>query len=520
MNSPVNTFRPIARIIERVKSSNYIALLLIILFGLTVRVAVFSGITGGDDLIYTYHIHRFYTGNFEPGATHWSLRLGFILPSLLFTRIFGFNEIALVLFPLICSLINIVLIYAFARLFFSERIALYAAFLLSFFPMDVFLAGMVFLDTPLALMMSAAVFYFIKGEREDKTIYYLVSGICVGWAWLIKETGAYIFLFYIAYIITEKKIRLKYAFVVLAFLSIVVIEGGYYYIKTGNPLYRLSVAQKTHNETIQNNEILILRGKNWFIEPLLVLMTDQEFGFFYYFILPIAAYLLIKRDKKAKLPLIWMIPLMLYTLYGSTSPFHFFPLQRWPRYLAPITLPVLTILAYFFDEKKEWLGNKFSILSTLFLFFTSMFCIFFFNSGPDDSYFVKKIAEFERQNSQTAILIHWKMYNHLAPFLGYRKNNIRLYDFPENKPRPKGSFYYGLEIAEPDKVKNAYIVIPPENCQINPRNHTDWKFIRSIQKSGKFYCGWLEHSFLLNLVSSDAIEHFCPSKAYEIYYIP
>ncbi|GEM_PF-2969010 len=521
MDSSVNTFGYVNRIIERVRYSNNIVLLLIILFGLAIRIAVFSGITGGDDMIYSYHIHKFHTGDFEPGATHWSLRLGFILPSLLFTYLFGFNEIALTLFPLICSLINIILIYAFARLFFFERTALLAAFFLSFFPMDVFLAGMVFIDTPLALMMDAAIFYFIKGEREDKTAYYLLSGICVGWAWLIKESGAYIFLFYLTYLTMEKKLRLKYAVVVLAFLSVISIEGGYYYIKTGNPFYRLSVAQKTHNETIQNNEILILRGKNWFIEPLLVLATDQEFGFYYYLILPIAIYLFIKRDKKARISLIWMIPLMIYTLYGSTSPFHFFPLQRWPRYLAPVTVPALTLLAYFFNEKKECLGNKFSMLSTAFLFLTSMCCIFLFNSGPDDSYFVKKIAEFKRQNSQTAILIHWKMYEHLAPFLEYRKDNIKLYDFPENKPRPIGTFYYGLEIAEPDKVKDAYIVIPPENCQITPRNHNNWKFIRSVQKSKKFYCGWLEHSFLLNLnlISADAMGQFCPPKACEIYYI-
>jgi 4-amino-4-deoxy-L-arabinose transferase-like glycosyltransferase len=536
----VTQFRRIDHIFEYISSSSSIMILLILLFGLILRLAHFSGITGGDDMIYAYNIYKFSIGNFEPGTSHWDIRLAFLLPISLFVRIFGYNEFALALFPLICSMANIFLIYSLAKLLFTERIALYAAFLLSFFPLEVIFATMIFGDMVLALFMGLVVFYFLKGETQNNFIYYLLSGLCVGMAYLTKETGTYIIFFLIGYALIEKKIKLQYGLVILSFLAIFFVECGYYYLKTGDPLYHFSVLTRSDNKVIKEQEtgaqvnvdtsffkfkrksvrdLKVLRGKNWFVEPIFTFTTEQEFGFFYYFILPITIYLLIKKDPKVKILLIWMIPLLIYILYGSISPFHFQPLRRWPRYLSPLTFPALMLLAYFLNENKHWLWKKFSVLTTSFLLATSLICIFAFDSGPTDSYIVKKIAAFREQNSQKSVLVYWEMYQHLAPFLEYQKNqNIQLYGLPENKARPEGSLYYGIELADPDKARDCYIVIPLYYYEVNIQNtHPNWKLIHSIIRPKRFYCPFLER---LTFIPNDVKEKLCPNELCEIYYIP
>jgi len=521
---------------DDIESSKYILLPVILLFALIIRLSFFSGITGGDDLAYLEEIHKTYTGNFEPASSHWGLRLGFILPSLLCVYLFGFNEAALALFPLVCSVAHILLIYAAARLLVNEKTALLSAFLMAFFPLDVFFATMIFLDTPLALFMGLSAFYFIKGDIEDKTAYYVLSGLFLGLAYLIKETGLYITLFFIGSIIIEKKIRLKYGVVILSFLFIFFLEFSYYYLRTGNPVYRLSVAEGGHHtmmETLEkkhNNipkkgffkedvsEVLVLRGNNWYIEPFFMLATNQEFGFFYYFILPIMTYFLVKKDKKIKIVMIWMIPMFIYILYGTTNPFSFSPLRRWPRYLTPVTAPALIILAYFLIEKRKWLWHKFTELSVAFLLITSLMCIFLLDTGTTDSFIVKKIAEFRNQNSQKDMLVYWGAYQHLAPFLEYRKDiQIKLYGFPRNKQRPENSLYYGLELEEPDEAKDSYIVIPCSDPMNIQKNHSEWKLIHSIDSPKKFYCPWTENaSFFPTAVR----EKLCPDEVCRIYYIP
>ncbi len=525
---------------DDIESSRYILLSLILLFALIIRLSFFSGITGGDDLAYLEEIHKSYMGNFEPASSHWGLRLGFILPSLLSVYLFGFNEAALALFPLICSVAHILLIYALARLLLNEKTAMLSAFLMAFFPLDVFFATMIFLDTPLALFMGLTAFCFIKGEHSGKTAYYVISGLFLGWAYLTKETGLYITLFFIVYAIAEKKIRLKYGVVIISFLFVVFLEFGYYYLKTGNPAYRFSVIEGGHHSMIKTlekkyddisgtdqekdffkkdvSEVLILRGNNWYIEPLFMLTTNQEFGFFYYFILPITMYFLIKKDRKTRILMIWMLPLLIYILYGSTNPFSFSPLRRWPRYLAPVTVPALIILAYFLIEKGQWLWHKFTEISVAFLLLTSLMCIFLLDTGTTDSFIVKKIAEFRTQNTQKDMLVYWGTYQHLAPFLEYRKDiHIKLYGFPQNKNRPENSLYYGLELEEPDEAKDSYIVIPCSDPMNVQKNHSEWKLASSIDSPKKFYCSWTEKaSFFPTAVK----EKLCPEGVCRIYYIP
>ncbi len=513
--------------------SNAFILAGILLFGVILRLTVLSGITGGDDMIYAYDIHKVSHGNFEPGISHWSLRLGFIFPVALFAHLFGFNEYALILYPLFCSLGGILLMYFFGKLLFHENIGLLAAFLLSFFPLDVFFATMVFVDLPLGFFMGLSVFYFLKGEKQQQNIrYYMLSGIFLGISYLTKITGLYLGLFFIGYILVERRIKLKHAFVIVGFLCIFFLESGYYYFQTGNPIYQVSIlAQEGHWEKGNDNKLktvnpgddpsffkgksaeglAVLRGNNWWLEPIFTFTTNQEFGFFYYAIFPMIAYLMIKKDTNIKLLLIWMIPLTLYILYGSVSPFHFNPLRRWPRYLYPIAYPSILILAYFLSEKKYWIKGKFSTLTAGFLLITSLICIWGFNDGPTDSYVVKQIAEFNAQHPQKSLLIYWRMYRHLGPFIEYQKSPaIKIYGLSQSR--------YDVDVIEPDSATDSYIAVPLYDYGIEHlREHPNWELVHTIIRPKKSYCPILEN---FPGMPNGVKEKLCPTEICEIYLIP
>ena len=81
----------------------------------------FSGYVSGDDKHYLAQAYRFSIGDFAPGQNPWGNRLGLIIPSAFFMHIFGVNEFSYSLYPLICSLGNIILIYYFGKMLFSKH---------------------------------------------------------------------------------------------------------------------------------------------------------------------------------------------------------------------------------------------------------------------------------------------------------------------------------------------------------------------------------------------------------------
>src|SRR5262245_15201335 len=68
--------------------------LLIVFFGLLLRIILSGGIDGSDGLNYNLHAHRLSTGDVTPLRHVTSIRYPLIVPMALSMRIFGVNEAA------------------------------------------------------------------------------------------------------------------------------------------------------------------------------------------------------------------------------------------------------------------------------------------------------------------------------------------------------------------------------------------------------------------------------------------
>jgi len=469
-----------------------IRLLIIIIFGILLRVIFFSGYQVGDDKHYLLQAYKFSTGNFAPGENLWSLRIGLVGPTALFFFLFGINEFSAVLFSLLCSIGSIILIYYFGKLLFDKNTGVMSAFLLSFFPLDVIFATHLYPDIPLEFFLSLGVFFFLKGEKTDKKIYYLLSGIFIGIAYLQRITALLIVFFFIFYILYKKRFKINHLIVAMVVLVIFIFESCIYYFQTGNFFYQYL--------TIISHGINIgyplTRGTNWIIEPLFILTTEQELGFFYYFIFPVTVYLIFKRDKNIIIPLLWIIPLFLYIFYGPVDLCEYRVLLRDARYLSVITIPGLLILSYYLVRILH--KKIISIYIVIFLLLTSIGCVIIDNSRITD-YIPKQIYTFYKNHPNTDLILRPFDYFSILFYSRFQTNpHLKLFylegymggdtvkDIRSVYPNVKG--VYDLS-----KVHNAYVGLDVKYINYIPSNS---KLIKTIKKPQRFYYSILQKGIL------------------------
>ncbi|MEW6096781.1 MAG: glycosyltransferase family 39 protein [bacterium] len=503
-----------------------ILLIFIVLFGLTLRLIFFSGYVMCDDKYYLMHAYLLSIGKFEPLDFNFGLRIGLLAPTAFFFNLFGINEFSLVLFPLLCSIGGIILIYYFGRLFFDEKVGLAGAFLLSFFPLDVIFATHLYPDIPLTFFISLCIFSFLKGESNEKKWYYLLSGIFIGIAYLIKISTFTIIFFFVFYMLYKKRIKINYLFIPLGFLLILCLESSLYYFCEGDFLYRYH--SLNHWGKIQFI-YPIHRGSNWIIEPFLMLTIQQEFGFFYYFILPIIAYFLIKRNNKVNILLLWTIPIFLYIEYGSTTISRYLVLERVPRHLSIITLPSLLILAYFLVRK---LNKKFLYSFLIFLLLTSIGCCWVDNSRIKD-YLSRQIYTFHKNNPDKDLIISSRDYIALLFYSKMQINpNLKIFYpfklYPDGyksgyKVRVVKLIYPNVQVlSNLYQIHNAHIAMHEKYFKkYSSLIPSSAKLIKTIRKPKRFYYSILQKGIFKKIFNKLMGKRKYPfEESVQIYYIP
>lgn len=197
---------------------------------------------------------------------------------------------------------------------------------------------------------------------------------------------------------------------------------------------------------------------------------------------------------------------MVYTLYGSVSPFHYQPLRRLPRYLSPITIPSLLILSYFLIHKIN--KKLYSIITVVFLFLTSIGFICIDNSRIID-YVPRKIYLFHKEHPDTDLLITAFDYTALLFYSKFQINpHLKLLllseDINSNSTTIKNIkyiypnvgivFYHNL-----NNLHNVYVAINKEHNHLIPKNS---KLIKVIQKPKRFYQKFLEKQPIKKILES------------------
>lgn len=166
-------------------------ILLVIAFALFLRLFYYMGVMRGDDFRYAFYAYKFFHGGLDqstylPGIN----RPGLYVPAGVFLLLFGNSEFVVTLYPLLASIISIVLVYKILLLIANKDAALVGAFLWSVFPLAIFMATQLDPEGPLVMTTLSSVFFLLKAARADRlriaVAYYLLCLFYLAWAFLTK----------------------------------------------------------------------------------------------------------------------------------------------------------------------------------------------------------------------------------------------------------------------------------------------------------------------------------------------
>src|SRR3989338_8998142 len=233
------------RRIQKMKTWQIVSV--IVLFGLLLRVLFFSGMGISDSLAYSSAANDLREGKGidEKSVLTLSTRIGITATTALSYSLFGVNDLSAIAFALLASLGGIILVFLFGKLLFDERLGLLAAFLLAIFPFDVVYATQLNSDIPSAFFMALGVYLFLYAERKEAnpSVLCTLCGVLIGIGYLIRESALLIALFFITYILYQRRLRLRYLLVPLGVLLVLVLEALVFNQLTGDPLYRTHASQ-------------------------------------------------------------------------------------------------------------------------------------------------------------------------------------------------------------------------------------------------------------------------------------
>jgi hypothetical protein len=431
----------------------------------------FVGLNWSDDIPYTSDAHRVLNGNFYLGKYLPGLRIMMIYPTAFFYSLFGINNFSIALYPLLASLGSIIIIFYLGKTIFNEKIGLLAAFLLAIFPLNIIYGTWLMPDVPIAFFCGLAVLLFIKALKIEKKrfiqldkrkLLLFASGVSIGISYLHKVTGAIILLVLIPYmiytIIKKRRIDLDYLFLFVGLGLVLFLEGVFYYLCNGDFFTRFNTVSTFYASGLVSDLMLYPAAMfnlnyNWSFNwdnPYVV-----HYGLFYYFFILSFIYIIIKRSKKALIPMLWFLFLFLYLEFGSMQITSYVPIHKLPRHLTVLTIPGLLCLSYFlidfflkgkksFSDKKILLNTKRIIVVSVvgFLFATSIFYTYQKSEYLDASTWdMKEIYEYTRDYPDRDIYCDIGTLCHLRFYYKYENDeHIKNLAYVENEYELKDSF--------------------------------------------------------------------------------
>ena len=351
-------------------------LVLILVFALFLRLIFFTGADNSDSLAYYTYAHQVVDGKFTFTQNHFSSRIGLIYPQALIYGLFGVNDFTSNVLSLATSLAGIILIFYLGKLLFNEKIGLMAAFLLSFFPLDVIFSTRLLPDFPAAFFMALSVLLFLKGEKENKNKYYFLCGLSWGISFLIKEISAVFALFFLTYAIYKRKLTKYYILILIGIVLLLLLEFWNASALTGNPFYRHTQIESEEvnylMETYSNYFTPSGMVSRLFLQWPYFMLHDIHYGLFFVFVFIALCYFFANRKESSNILLIWIIPLMAYLNFGTLSTKSYIPIPITAKFLSVIMFPSILMLANFLGQEGKVLKKNIASSILILLFFSSM----------------------------------------------------------------------------------------------------------------------------------------------------
>jgi Dolichyl-phosphate-mannose-protein mannosyltransferase len=348
-------------------------LVLVLIGAALLRLVFFSGLVLYDDIFYVRRAYELSTGRMEPPMTHWQARIGLVGPTALVYRAFGVGPGTTAAVPLACSLLGVLAAFLLGARLFGVQTGLLAAFLLAIFPMDVIFASQLYATTPATLLVGSALGLFLLAERSGRPLVYFASGVALGLAALVHEFTLVALVFYPFYVVLVGQPRCRHALVLAGLLLAVSVDPLVHGLM-GDPWARLSAIEDITG--VRSDGLDVAHSglnRQWIGEPILRMLSEQELGLFPWLVAPLVVARLFRPSNPTALALaLFIASVGAWITYGTVSLGSYAPLPRLPRYLAPLVIPAVLLLAHELTERRGW---RTRIAATALLATTSIACV-------------------------------------------------------------------------------------------------------------------------------------------------
>jgi 4-amino-4-deoxy-L-arabinose transferase-like glycosyltransferase len=355
-------------------------LVAILLVAAGLRLYGFRGYWGTDDGEYallansvaqgTYDefVQENYVRHFNAPA-HLPYRVALIAPLALLFRTFGVNEATLAAYPLLISLLGVLLAYASGRLLFGVNAGLIAGALWAVVPGDYDIATLFLPDGVASFYASLAVLTVLalRSAAQPRTWSLfaggLLAGSLFGISWLSKESVVYLVPFCAALIAMDVRRDFRntlalWAGVALASGGMLLAEMAFYQITRGDFMLRMHENERSF---IQTRAYLFYEGsrfgwpvggdhlraliKRLCLDGPSVIFLNAQFLYLPLMGLVGAARAWFWKDRSFLVPALWLGTLAFMYNFMTCSFASYTPLVLLDRYLHPIILPAAVLTA-------------------------------------------------------------------------------------------------------------------------------------------------------------------------------
>lgn len=260
------------------------------------------GFLGSDDV--TFAIGGYgWLEDFPFVGGHGTIRYPITIPIALSFLTLGEHEFAMVLPSLLYMVGFLVLTWFAVQRAGDGSLAFGALTALITCPLLVIQSSIASVDIVEMFYLFASAYLFwrcVEDGPDAKRLFF--AGALAGLGFLTRETAIFIALFYAIYFAIGYRFhRGHYLWIAAGFIAVWAAEVIYLWIMTGDPLYRITIALN-HDSTIDRS--VDLAGNvivHPLIDPLLVLLANQEFMALFFVAIPLGGWLCFSRSIEPKL---------------------------------------------------------------------------------------------------------------------------------------------------------------------------------------------------------------------------
>ena len=362
----------------------YVLLSIIILLGIIIRLYFQIGHVFSDDAYYSYLSYSLLKGEFAKdylGYPVFPLRIAFLGLTSVSMKIFGINESATLLFPFVFSIFNILLTYKIARLFTeNERVALFASFLIAFFPTDVIFSTIGFPDLINVFFINLGIYFLLKSYMQKKIFWAYAGGISFFTSMQFKENIYYTIIFLVillVYFLLKRRQFITQILIGLVFITgNFLIEGFAYLLLHNDFLYRITITNINYNYSFYDffpyTAQKLSGSKNYFknlLDQIFLINAKSVFLRRFYLFLPLVSVIQTFssfKKKEHKLLLFWFWGTAILLIAFTTSFNEYKPLdlsRSW--YIYPLLMPMVILSAIFIIRFSKLIRNGLIVIYLL-----------------------------------------------------------------------------------------------------------------------------------------------------------